>query len=66
MSRADEAAAARLQSNPIVRTFDEVFGEMRLTYPEREALVHHLASLRYRKTLEALLPNTLSALRKNG
>jgi hypothetical protein len=53
-----------MAENPIVRTFDEVFGEMRLTYRERELMAHHLASIRYRKTIEAILPNVLSALRK--
>ena len=47
-------------------TFDEVFAGHRLTFRERELLVWHLATMRARKTIEALLPNTLSALRGNA
>ena len=47
-------------SEPIIRTFDEVFGggNLRVTPNERAALVWHLASMRARKTIEALLPET--------
>ncbi len=38
------------------RAFDEVFAEHRLTPTEREALVWHLAALRMRRLVEALLP----------
>lgn len=41
-----------------MRTFDEAFAELRLTQAERTALVWHLAMLRARKTIEALLPAT--------
>lgn len=37
-------------------TFDELFADHRLTDAEREALVHHLANLRARRTIETLLP----------
>lgn len=40
-----------------LRTFDEAFAELRLTADERAALVWHLAQMRARKTIEALLPN---------
>ena len=30
-------------------TFDDLFRELRLTPSERAALVHHLASMRYRR-----------------
>lgn len=40
------------------RTFDEVFHEHSLYPEERAALVWHLAALRARKTVEALLPET--------
>jgi len=36
-------------------TFDEFCGQFTLTAEERAALVWHLAGLRFRKTLEALL-----------
>jgi hypothetical protein len=36
-------------------TFDELFAHHALTPDERAALVHHLASLRYRRTVERLL-----------
>lgn len=36
-------------------TFDELFSQHRLTQRERELLVHHLAAMRYRKTIERLL-----------
>lgn len=39
-----------------IRTFDEAFASHRLKPPEREALVWHLAYMRLRKTIEALLP----------
>jgi hypothetical protein len=39
-----------------VRTFDEVFADHHLTVDEYTALVWHLAALRARKTVEALLP----------
>lgn len=39
-------------------TFDEAFAELNLKPAEREALVWHLAQLRARKTVEALLPTT--------
>lgn len=54
-SRADIAAAKILADRP-PRTFDEVFGEMSLTPEERSAMVWHLAAMRARKTIEALLP----------
>lgn len=38
------------------RTFDEAFAELNLTPAERTALVWHLAQMRARKTVEALLP----------
>lgn len=41
-----------------MRTFDEAFAELNLKPAEREALVWYLASLRARKTIEALLPST--------
>lgn len=44
--------------DPPLRTFDEAFAELNLTQSEREALVWHLAALRARKTVEALLPET--------
>ncbi len=37
-------------------TFNELFSEFHLTPTERELLVHHLASLRVRRTVETLLP----------
>lgn len=37
-------------------TFDELFPSDRTTPEEREALVWHLAAMRARKTVEALLP----------
>ena len=43
---------------PRDRTFDEAFAELNLTDEERSALVWHLASVRARKTVEALLPTT--------
>lgn len=55
-SRADIAAAKVLGDRPM-RTFDEAFGEMRLTSEERTAMVWHLAAMRARKTIEALLPH---------
>lgn len=48
---------------PRTRTFDELLGEHTLTYEERRLLVWHLASMRARATVEALLPVTLPALR---
>ena len=46
--------------DPRIHTFDEVFGggNLRVTVSERIALVWHLAALRARKTVEALLPKT--------
>lgn len=41
-----------------IRTFDETFASHRLTPPEREQLVWHLAYMRARKTIQALLPTT--------
>lgn len=41
-----------------MRTFDEAFEDLNLTADERAALVWHLAELRARKTVEALLPAT--------
>ena len=41
-----------------LRTFDDAFAEHSLTPAERTALVWHLAALRARKTVEALLPET--------
>lgn len=38
------------------RTFDEAFAELNLTPCERTAMVWHLAAMRARKTIEALLP----------
>jgi len=43
---------------PRTRTFDELFAELQLTAAERQALVWHLAAMRARKTVEALLPET--------
>jgi hypothetical protein len=45
-----------------VRTFDEAFAEHHLTAAERAAMVWHLAMLRARKTVEALLPETNAKL----
>lgn len=45
-----------------VRTFDELFADHRLTQEERTALVHHLAAMRYRKTLESLLPEPVQLI----
>ena len=39
----------------IVRTFDEIFGELHVSAAERRELVYHLAALRARKTIESLL-----------
>lgn len=36
-------------------TFDELFSELRLSDKERRELVYHLAAIRARKTIEALL-----------
>lgn len=55
-SRADIEAAKLLSDRP-PRTFDEVFGEMTLTREERAAMVWHLAMMRARKTVQALLPS---------
>lgn len=41
-----------------MRTFDEAFADLHLTYAEREALVWFLATMRMRKTIETLLPST--------
>jgi hypothetical protein len=41
-----------------MKTFDEAFAELNLTAAERVALVWHLAAMRARKTVEALLPAT--------
>lgn len=54
-SRADIEADKALASRP-PRTFDEAFAEMNLTSEERTALVWHLATMRARNTIEALLP----------
>lgn len=43
---------------PRTRTFDEAFEDFNLTPHERAALVWHLAALRARKTVEALIPET--------
>jgi hypothetical protein len=43
---------------PHVLTFDELFAHHTLTTAERAALVHHLASLRYRRTVEKMLPES--------
>lgn len=43
---------------PPPRAFDEAFGELNLTQEERQALVWHLAGIRARATIEALLPET--------
>lgn len=40
---------------PRVRSFDEVFEDHNLTEEERRELVFRLASMRYQKTVEALL-----------
>jgi hypothetical protein len=37
-------------------TFDELFAHHRLAQDERAALVHHLASQRYRRTVQKLRP----------
>jgi hypothetical protein len=50
--------ARDMRPAPRVRTFDEAFAELRITPAERTAMVWHLAALRARKTVEALLPNT--------
>lgn len=50
-SRADLAVPL-----PPPRTFDEAFAELNLTPAERTAMVWHLAAMRARKTIEALLP----------
>lgn len=39
----------------IQRSFEAFCREFRVTAAEREALVHYLASLRYRATVRALL-----------
>lgn len=39
-----------------IRTFDEAFADHHLTVDEREAMVWHLAAMRARKTVAALLP----------
>ncbi len=39
------------------RTFDALFKEHRMTAEERRDLAHHLASMRYKNTLEALIPS---------
>ena len=41
-------------------TFDELFEHHTLTPEERKLLVWHLAALRARRTVEALLPAALS------
>lgn len=41
---------------PRARTFDELLGEHNVTPAERVTLVWHLAMIRARKTVEALLP----------
>ena len=41
-----------------MRTFDEAFSEHHLKPHERAALVWHLAAIRTRKLIEALLPET--------
>ena len=46
---------AKTPEQPL-RTFDEAFAELNLTDTERTALVWHLAQMRARKTVEALLP----------
>jgi hypothetical protein len=38
-------------------TFDELFADFRLTADERRSLVWFLATMRARKTIEALLPD---------
>ena len=56
-SRADLAAKKAIDAaGPTLRTFDEVFGDFNLTPAERTAMVWHLAAMRARKTIEALLP----------
>lgn len=50
--------ARDIAPEPRVRTFDEVFAELHLTPAERVALVWQLAALRFRKTIETLLPET--------
>lgn len=50
-SRADLAVPP-----PPLRTFDEAFAELNLTPAERTEMVWHLAAMRARKTIEALLP----------
>lgn len=49
-----------------VRTFDELFAELNLTDEERTALVWHLAEMRARKTVEALLPKPRIDIRDYG
>lgn len=41
-------------------TFDELFGDYRVTDKERTELVWFLAQRRMRKTLEALLPQKVT------
>lgn len=41
-----------------VKTFDEAFEDFRITPSERVAMVWHLAMMRARRTVEALLPAT--------
>lgn len=43
---------------PPPRSFDEAFADLNLTPEERQALVWHLAAMRARATIEALLPET--------
>ena len=47
-------------------TFDELFEKHTLTKRERELLVWHLATMRARKTVEALLPAAAIRLLKDG
>ena len=46
----------RLAGEVPAKPFDVAFGELRLTQEERVSLAHHLGSLRYRKTVEAIVP----------
>lgn len=50
-SRADLAVPL-----PAPRTFDEAFAELNLKPDERSAMVWHLAAIRTRRLIEALLP----------
>lgn len=49
---------ARSEGQRAVTTFDDFFKEHRLTEAERRELVYFLAMLRFRNTIDRLLPQS--------